>query len=132
MATHNVRMMAVDGTHGVRRTLDILNVYDRLGCDIIGLKETRRSGRSVFIQVCYLVYCSGECGDEDGGKEGQGRVRLAVKSSITRAARPPEFISDRLLKVTLKLRGRAKAVTYIVAYAPTEAQNAINSNEHTF
>ena len=47
-----------------------------------------------------------------------------------RAARPPEFISDRLLKVTLELRGRAKAVTFFVAYAPTETHNA--SNKHAF
>ena len=37
---------------------------------------------------------------------------------------------DRLLKVTLELRGRAKAVTFVVAYAPTEPQNA--NNKHAF
>ena len=46
-----------------------------------------------------------------------------MRTSITRAARSPEFISDRLLKVTLELRGRAKAVTFFVAYAPTETHN---------
>ena len=76
------------------------------------------------------MYCSGERGDENGGKKGQGGVGLAVRTSITRAARPPEFISDRLLKVTLELRGRAKAVTFFVAYAPTETYNA--SNKHAF
>ena len=35
--THNVRTMAVDGTHGVGRALDVLSAYDRLGCDVIGL-----------------------------------------------------------------------------------------------
>ena len=35
-----------------------------------------------------------------------------------------------LLKVTLELRGRAKAVTFVVAYAPTEPQNA--NNKHAF
>ena len=40
--------MAVDGTHGVGRALDVLSVYDRLGCDIIGLQETRPSGHSAF------------------------------------------------------------------------------------
>ena len=78
----------------------------------------------------YFVYYSGECGDENGGKKGQGGVGLAVRTSITRAARPPEFISDRLLKVTLELRGRAKAVTFFVVYAPTETHNA--SNKHAF
>ena len=96
----------------------------------LGLQETRRSGHSAFSQAGYLVYCSGECGGENGGKKGQGGVGLAVRNSITHAARPPEFISDRLLKVTLKLRGRAKAVTFVVGYAPTETQNA--NNKHAF
>ena len=130
VATHNVRTMAVDGTHGVGRALDVLSVYDRLGCDVIGLRKTRCSGHSAFSQAGYLVYCSGECGGENGGRKWQGGVGLAVRTSITRAARPPEFISDRLLKVTLELRGRAKAVTFVVAYAPTKTQNA--SNKHAF
>ena len=83
-------------------------------CDVIGLQETRRSGHSAFTQAGYSVYCSGECGGENDGKKGQGGIELAVRTSITRAARPPEFISDRLLKVTLELRGRAKAVTFFV------------------
>ena len=130
VATHNVRTMAVDGKHGVGRALDVLSVYDGLGCDVIGLQETRRSGHSAFSQAGYVVYCSGECGDENGGKKGQGGVGLAVRTSITRAARPPEFISDRLLQVTLELRGRAKAVTFFVAYAPTEIHDA--SKKHAF
>ena len=91
VATHNVRTMAVDGTHVVGRALDVSSVYDRLGCDVIGLRETRRSGHSAFSQAGYLVYCSGECGGENGRKKGQGGVGLAVRTSITRAARPPEF-----------------------------------------
>ena len=126
IATHNVRTKAVDGKHGVGRALDVLSVYDRLGCDVIGLQETRRSGHSAFSQTGYLVYCSGECGGENGGKKEQGGVGLAGRTSITRAARPPEFINDRLLKVTLELCGRAKDVTFFVAYAPTETHNASN------
>ena len=53
-----------------------------------------------------------------------------MRTSITRAARSPEFISDRLLKVTLELHGRAKAVTFFVAYAPTEIHDA--SKKHAF
>ena len=130
VTAHSLRTMAVDGKHGVGRALDGLSVYDRLGGDVIGLQETRRSGHSAFSQAGYFVYCSGECGDENGGKKGQGGVGLAVRTSITRAARPPEFISDRLLKVTLELRGRAKAVTFFVAYAPTERYNA--SKKHSY
>ena len=130
VTTPNVRTMAVDGTHGVGRALDVSSVYDRLGCNVIGLQETRRSGHSAISQAGYLVYCSGECGGENGEKKGQGGVGLAVRTSVTRAARPPEFISDRLLKVTLVLRGRAKALTFVVAYALTETQNA--NNKHAF
>ena len=76
------------------------------------------------------MYCSGVCDGENKGKKGQGGVGLAVRPPVTRAARPPVFISDSLFKVTLKLRGRAKAVTVFVEYAPTETQHA--SNEHVF
>ena len=115
VATHNVRTMAVDGTHGVGRTLlDVLSVYGRLGCDVIGLQDTRRSGHSAFSQADYLVYYGGECGGENGGKKRKSGVGLAVRASLTRAARPPEFISDRLLKVTLELRGRAESATFFV------------------
>ena len=120
VAMPNVQTMVVDGTHGVGRALNVLSVYDPLGCDVIGLQETRRSEHTAFFQADYLVYCSGECDGENGGKKGQGGVRLAVKSSITRAANPPEFISIRLLNVTLEIRGRAKAVTFIVPHAPTQ------------
>ena len=77
-----------------------------------------------------MVYCSGECGGDNGGKNGQGGVGLAVRISITRTARPSEFTSDCLLKVTLEIRSRAKAVTSFVAFTPTETQNA--SNKHAF
>ena len=76
------------------------------------------------------MYCSVEFGGGNGGKKGQGGVGLAVRTFTTRAARSPEFISDSLLKVTLELRGRAKTVTFDVAYAPTETQNP--SNKHAF
>ena len=72
--------------------IDVLGVYDRLGCDVIGLQATRRSGHSSFTQAGYIliVYCSGE----NGGKRGQGGRGLAGRTSITLAARPPEFISE--------------------------------------
>ena len=113
--------MAVDGKHGVSRAAAVLDVYQEMGCDIIGLQETRRSGQSALLQAGYVAYCSGESGGDWEGKKGQGGVGLAVRKSISRAeARPPEFISDRLLKVTFKLCGRARAVTFVVGYAPTD------------
>lgn len=36
---------------------------------------------------------------------------------------PPEFINNRLLNATLDLCGRAKVVSFVVAYALTETAN---------
>ena len=129
IATHNVRTMAVDGKHGVGRAEEVLDVYQEMGCKIIGLQETRRSGHSALLQAGYVVYCSGESGGDGEGKKDQGGVGLAVRKSISRAeTRPPEFISDRLLKVTLESCGRARAVTFVVGYAPTDTQSVGKNN----
>ena len=121
--------MAVDGKHGVGRAAEVFDVYQEMGCDIIGLQETRRSGQSALLQAGYVVYCSGESGGDGEGKKDQGRVGLAVRKSISRAeARPQEFISDGLLKVTLELCGRARAVTFVVGYAPTDTQSLRKKN----
>ena len=121
--------MAVDGKHGVGRAAEVLDVYQEMGCDIIGLQETRRSGQSALLQAGYVVYCSGESGGDGEGKKDQGGVGLAVRKSISRAeVRPPEFMSDRLLKVTLELCGRARAVTFVVGYAPTDTQSLRKKN----
>ena len=121
--------MAVDGKHSVGRAAEVLDVYQEMGCDIIGLQETRRSGQSALLQAGYVVYCSGESGGDGEGKKGQGGLGLAVRKSISRAeARPPECISGRLLKVTLELCGRARAVTFVVGYAPTDTQSLRKKN----
>ena len=124
--------MAVDGKHGVGRAAEVLDVSQEMSCDIIGLlQETRRSGLSALLQDGYFVYWSGESGGDGGGKKGQGGVGLAVRKSIFRAeVRPPEFISDRLLKVTLELYGRARAVTIVVGYTPTDTQSV--GKNHAF
>ncbi|CAN0467775.1 unnamed protein product, partial [Ascophyllum nodosum] len=121
--------MAVDGKHGVGRAAEVIDVYQEMGCDIIGLQETRRSGQSILLQAGYVVYYSCESGGDEERKKGQGGVGLTVRKSISRAeARPPEFISDRLLKVTLELCGRARAVAFVVGYAPTDTQSVGKNN----
>ena len=129
IATHNMQTMAVDGKHGVGRAAEVLYVYQEIGCYIIGLQETRRSGQFALLQAEHVVYCSGESGGDGEGKKGQGGAGLAVRKSISSAeARPPEFISDRLLKVTLELCGRARAATFVVGYAPTDTQSVGEKN----
>ena len=124
--------MTVDGKHGVGRAEEVLDVYQEMGCDIIGLQETKRSGQSALLQAGHVVYCSGESGGDGDGKKGQREVGLAIrKKSIFRAeARPPEFIGNRLLKVTLELCGRARAVTFVVEYTPTD--NQFIGKKHAF
>ena len=96
--------MAVDGKHGVGRAAEVLDVYQAMGCDIIGLPETRRSGQYALLQAGYVVYCSGESGGDGERKKGQGGIGRAVRKSTSRAeARSPDFISDRLLKMTFEL-----------------------------
>ena len=91
--------MAVDGKHGVGRATVVFGVCQEMGCNIIDLQETRRSGQSTLLQAGYVVYCSGESGSDGERKNGQGGVGLAVRKSTSRAeARSPDFISDRLLK----------------------------------
>ena len=51
--------MAVDGKHGVGKAAEVLDVYQEVSCDIIGLQETRRSGQSALLQAGCVVYCSG-------------------------------------------------------------------------
>ena len=76
------------------------------------------------LDIMLFTASSGESGGEGEVKKGQGGVELAVRKSISRAeARPLEFINDRLLKVTLELCGRARAVTFVVGYAPTDTQS---------
>ena len=117
IATHSVRTMAVDGKHCVGRAAEVPGVYQEMGCNIIGLQETRRSGQSALLQAGYHDYCSGRV----RRRRGLGKLFARV---ISRAeARLPEFISDRLLKVTLELCGQARAVTFVVGYAPTDTRS---------
>ena len=64
IATHNVRTVAVDGKHGIGGAWEVLSALRILGCDVIGIQETRRSGQSIFVEAGYTVYCSDESGGE--------------------------------------------------------------------
>ena len=74
-------MMAVDEKHGVGRAAEVFDVYLEMGCNIIGLQETRRIGQSSFLQAGYIVYCSGESRRDGEGKKGKGGVRLPVRKT---------------------------------------------------
>ena len=121
--------MAVDRKHGIGRALEALSALRKLGCEVIGKQETRRSGQSIIVEAGYTVYCSGESGDESQIKR-QGGVGLTLKQTFgtQTTTRPPEFIGDRLLKVTQGLRGRAKSVSFVATYVPTEIADVSRKN----
>ena len=97
-----------------------------LGCDVIGLQETRRSERTEFAAVGYRVFCSGE--DGSSGRAEQHGVGLAVKESIVREATwTQELTNERLMPMTFNLAGKSNAITFAVAYGPT--YNVSNTRE---
>ena len=76
----------------------LLQKYQVLGCDVIGLQETRRPGRTEFAAAGYNVFSSGE--DGSSGRTGQHGVGLAVKGSIIREATwTQELMNERLMSV---------------------------------
>ena len=98
-----------------------------LGCDVIGLQETQRPGRTEFAATGYRVFCSGE--DGSSGQAGQHGVGLAVKESIVRKATwIQELTNERLMLMTFNLAGKPHAITFVVAYGPTDTVS--NTREH--
>ena len=82
VATYNERTLAVKGKNGYGHAECVLVKARQLGCDFIGLQETRRSGKTEFSAAEYRVFCSGQ--EETEGRQGLYRVGLAVKQSICR------------------------------------------------
>ena len=55
------------------------------GCDVIGLKETKRDGTSEISASGYRVFFNGDCSMVKGRK-GQHGVELAMKEGIVKKA----------------------------------------------
>ena len=65
------------------------------------------------------MFCSGV--DGSTGRAGQHGVGLAVKECIIREATwTQELTNERLMSITFNLTGKSNAVTFIVAYGPTD------------
>ena len=80
-----------DGTHVIGRALDVLSVYDRLGRNVIGLHDARRRRLQPSIVLATLCTAAVTATARMEGRKVQGGVGPAVKSSIKRAAHPPEL-----------------------------------------
>ena len=97
----------------------LLQKSEVLGCDIIGLQETRRPGWTDFAAAGYRVFCSGVEGNS--GRAGQHGVGLAVKESIALdATRTQELTNERLMSMTFNLAGKSNAITFVIVYGPTD------------
>ena len=69
VATWNVRSLSLTGRRGAGHAEVLLQKCKVLGCDVIGLQETRRPGRTEFVAAGYRVFCSGV--DGSTGRTGQ-------------------------------------------------------------
>ena len=98
------RALSLTGRRGAGHAEVLLQKCKVLGCDVIGLQETRRPGRTEFAAAGYRVFCSGV--DGSTGRAGQHGVGLAVKESIIREATwTQELTNERLMSMTFNLTG---------------------------
>ena len=115
----NVCSLSLTGRRGAGHAEVLLQKYKVLGCDLIRLQETRRPGWTEFVAAGYRVFCRGE--DGISGRAGQHGVGLAVKDSIVREATwTQEFTNERLISMNFNLAGKCNAITFVVAYGPTD------------
>ena len=55
MGTFNVRTLAFNGKNGIGHSEVTMKVCLELGCDVIGLQETRRDRQSTFTAAGHTV-----------------------------------------------------------------------------
>ena len=119
VATWNVRSLSLTGRRGAGHAEVLSQKCKVLDCDVIGLQETRRPGRTEFAAAGYRVFCSGV--DGSTGRTGQHGVGLAAKASIIRGATwTQELTNERPMSMTFNLTGKSNAITFVVAYGPTD------------
>ena len=121
VGTFNVRTLAFNGKNGIGHSEVIMKVCQELGCDVVGLQETRRDGHSTFTAAGYTIFCSGADGSKHERKGTHG-VGLAVRESIVAGVGKDglvvECVSARLMKVRIQLEGKSNGVSFVVGYAP--------------
>ena len=131
VANWNVRSLSLTGRRGAGHAEVLLQKCKVLGCDVIGLQETRRPGRTEFAAAGYRVLCSGV--DGSTGRAGQHGVGLAVKESIIRGATwTQELTNELLMSMTFNLTGKSNAITFFVAYGPTDTVSNTRQQKDVF
>ena len=131
VATWNIRSLSLRGSRGAGHAEVLLQKCKVLGYDVIGLQETRRPWRTEFAAAGYRMFCSGV--DGRSGRAGQHGVGLAVKASIIREATwTQELTNKRLMSMTFNLTGKSNAVTFVVAYGPTDTVSKTREQKDVF
>ena len=131
VATWNVHSLSLTGRRGAGHAEVLLQKCKVLDCDVIGLQETRRPGRTELAAAGYRVFCSGI--DGSTGRAGQHGVGLAVKESIIRGATwTQELTNERLMSMTFNLTGKSNAITFVVAYGPTDTVSNTRQQKDVF
>ena len=131
VATWNVRSLSLTERRGAGHAEVLLQKCKVLGGDFIGLQETRRPGRTEFAAAGYRVFCSGV--DGNSGRAGQNGVGLAAKESIIREATwTQELTNERLMSTTFNLTGKSNAVTFVLAYGPTDTVSNTREQKEVF
>ena len=119
VATWNVRPLSLTERRKADYAEVILQKCKVCGCGVIELQEKRRPGRTEFAAASYRVFCNGEDGSSD--RAGQHGVGLAVNESIVREATLTQpLTNERLMSMTFNLAGKSNAITFAVAYGPTD------------
>ena len=131
VATWNVRSLSLTGRRGAGHAEVLLQKCKVLDCDVIGLQETRRPGRTEFAAAGYRVFYSGV--DGNSGRPGQHGVGLAVKESIIHEATWTQGLTnERLMSMTFNLTGKSNAVTFVVVYSPTDTVSNTREQKDVF
>ena len=131
VATWNVRSLSLTGRRGAGHAEVLLQKCKVLGCNVIALQQTRRLGRTEFAAAGYRVFCSGV--DGSSGRAGQHGVELAVKESIIREATwIQELTNEPLMSMNFNLTGKSNAVTFVVAYGPTDTVSNTREQRDVF
>ena len=77
------------------------------------------------------MFCSGKGGSSGGA--GQHGVGLAVKKSIVRKAMcRQELTNERLMSMSFNLAGKSNAITFVVAYGPTDTVSYTRVQKYAF
>ena len=86
---------------------------------VLGIKESRRPGRTISTAAGFRVFYSGST---QGGQQG---VALAVKESILKTSKfTREDVDERLMSMRFEMSGQHQAVNFVVGYAPTEPSDS--------